>query len=307
MLAPMQGLTNRALRGLFAERYKPDVLFTEFVRVGKGKKNNISANDRLEAAPGDSGLPLVVQLIGNDREALGRAALLVQELGAVHLNINLGCPFGRMGSNSAGGSLLRDEEGLANILGGLRPLIAGSFSVKFRAGFDDPGQTLSLVKLFEDCGVDYLILHPRTVAQQYSGRADHRITAEVVKATGLPVIANGDIFTAAEGHRVLAQTGAAGLMLGRGAIGDPFLFARLRGNYPAVSTPEARRVEVREYLQELLRRYQVLFCGERQILAKMKDVIRQVTDPELATLVQRLKKSKTLLKFEEVLADVDWD
>ena len=307
MLAPMQGLTNRAMRGLFIERFKPDVVFTEFVRVRKGVKHNISANDRLEVTQEDSAVPLVVQLIGNEREALVRAAHTVQELGAVHLNINLGCPFGRMGANSMGGALLRDHDGLAKILADLRPVIAGTFSVKFRAGFDDPGQALSLVKLFEDCGIDYLIIHPRTVAQRYSGQADHRITAEVVKATALPVIANGDIFTAAAGHRVLAQTKAAGLMLGRGAIGDPFLFERLRGNYPAVSSVLERRVELQEYLMEILRRYQEIFCGEQQVLSKMKEVLNQVVDLEFATLVRDLKKSKNLQGMTQLLVDFQVD
>ena len=111
----------------------------------------------------------------------------------------------------------------------LRDAVAGTFSVKMRAGYDDPQQVFSLLPLFESAGVDFLILHPRTVVQEYAGLADHGITAGVVAATRLPVIANGDIRTVADGQRVLRLTGAAGLMLGRGAIADPLLFQRLRG------------------------------------------------------------------------------
>lgn len=91
MLAPMQGLTNRALRALFIERVRPDVVFTEFVRVKASAKKNITENDRQEVVSTAGGVPLVVQLIGTDTEALLAAANTVQELGAEHLNINLGC------------------------------------------------------------------------------------------------------------------------------------------------------------------------------------------------------------------------
>jgi len=301
MLAPMQGLTNRGLRGLFIERVRPDVVFTEFVRVKVSTKKNITANDRQEVVSTEGGVPLVVQLIGTDTEALLAAANTVQELGAEHLNINLGCPYGRMTSQTAGGALLREPVALARMLAALRREIRGSFSVKVRSGFDDPAQIFSLLTLFADSGIDFLVVHPRTVKQMYSGAADHGVTAEVVLQTPLPVIANGDIFTAAIGHRVLAETGAAGLMLGRGAIADPLLFERLRGRCPGESAPDAKVAELRDYLQALLIRYQALFCGEHQILCKMKEVLCHVHDPEVAGLARQLKRSKSLAQFGELL------
>jgi len=302
MLAPMQGLTNRALRGLFVEWSRPDVVFTEFVRVKSSARKNISASDRLEVSSENSGVPLVVQLIGSDLEALRTAAATVQGLGAAHLNINLGCPFGRMSNNAAGGGLLQRPEDLAAIVSGLRQCIRGGFSVKVRAGFDDPAQLYALLGMFADCGVDFLIVHARTVKQRYSGAADHRITAEVVRRSPLPVIANGDIFTVEEGRRVLLETGAAGLMLGRGAIGDPFLFSRLRGDYPEFSSHEERRAELQRYLQELLGRYREIFCGDQQILCKMKEVLCYVNDPDFSGPVRRLKRSRSLADLVAHLA-----
>lgn len=304
MLAPMQGLTNRALRGLFIERVRPDVVFTEFVRVKASARKNISANDRQEVVSSAGQVPLVVQLIGSDAAALLAAAATVQELGATHLNINLGCPYGRMTGNACGGGLLRDPERLAPILRDLRAAIHGSFSVKARAGFADPHELLDLLGLFEECGVDFLIVHPRTVKQQYAGQADHQVTAAVVRRTRLPVIANGDIFTAAEGHRVLAATNAAGLMLGRGAINDPLLFERLRGNAPAAPDPATRRAELQTYLQELLHRYQALFCGEQQVLCKMKEVLSQVQELDAQRPVRQLQRSRNLAQFVERLASL---
>lgn len=302
MLAPMQGLTNRALRGLFVETVRPDVVFTEFVRVQAGARRVLPATGRAEVLGRSGGVPLVVQLIGADAEALVAAADMVQELGGEHLNINLGCPYGRMTGNSAGGALLRDPVGLAKLLARLRRHVEVGFSVKVRSGFDDPGQVLSLLPVFEDCGVDFLIIHPRTVVQKYSGPADHRITATAVRDSKLPVIANGDIFTVADAERVTAQTGAAGLMMGRGAIADPLLFKRLRGEYRAVSEPAERCRELREYLLALLPRYRDLFCGDQQILCKMKEVLSQVQEPDLAKPVRSLLRSRKLSFFVEQLA-----
>jgi tRNA-dihydrouridine synthase B len=301
MLAPMQGLTNRALRGLFIDRVRPDVVFTEFVRVKASARKNIAVNDRHEAASAEGGVPLVVQLIGNHTEALLTAANTVQALGAKHLNINLGCPFGRMTGNTAGGALLREPVALSRMLDLLRREIKGGFSVKVRSGFADPEEIFSLLGLFADCGIDFLIIHPRTVKQRYTGDANHTITAEVVRQSTFPVIANGDIFSEATGRRVLAETGAAGLMLGRGAIADPLLFERLRGRYPRSSDPAGKVEELREYLLELSGRYHALFCGEQQVLSKLKKVLCYAHAPEVYPLVHQLKRCKSLSCFRELL------
>lgn len=302
MLAPMQGLTNRALRGLFSQWVRPDVVFTEFVRVKASARKNISANDRREICAADGEVPLVVQLIGADTAALLAAARTTQELGARHLNLNLGCPYGRMTGNTAGGALLRDPASLTRMLNALRREIGGSFSIKLRAGFDDPEEIFSLLGPLADCGIDFLILHPRTVRQLYTGAADHRITARVVRQCPVPVIANGDIFTAAKGREVLAETGAAGLMLGRGAIADPLLFSRLRGSYQAESIPAEKQAELRHYLLELGKRYRLLFHGDQQVLVKLKEVICQVHDPDLLPLARELKRSKGLSDLLRILS-----
>jgi len=304
MLAPMQGLTNRALRSLFISRVRPDVVFTEYVRAQADIQKCISDNDRQEIESGCNTTPLVVQLIGSNINFLVGAANTVQELGAEHLNINLGCPYGRMTTNTAGGALLKAPADLPLMLKSLRETISGSFSVKVRSGFDDPSQLLSLVPIFEDCGIDFLIVHPRTVQQQFNGLADHNVTAAVVKKTSLPVIANGDIWTVDDGDRVLSQTGAAGLMLGRGAIADPLLFERLRGKHAVLSSPEQRAEELQDYLQELFTRYQELFCGDQQVLWKMKEVLSFIKDPGFSKQIRKLKKTKSPNNFSELLSKI---
>jgi tRNA-dihydrouridine synthase B len=301
MLAPMQGVTNRALRALFINRVRPDVVFTEFVRARADIQNCISDSDRREIDTRCTTTPLVVQLIGSNIDFLVAAAETAQELGTQHLNINLGCPYGRMTKSTAGGALLKDPADLPLMLKSLRKTIVGSFSVKVRSGYEDPAQLLSLITIFEDCGIDFLIVHPRTVQQQFNGLADHNVTAAVVRQTSLPVIANGDIWTVADGDRVISQTGAAGLMLGRGAIADPLLFERLRNNYPVLSTPEQRAEELRDYLQELLASYQELFCGDQQVLWKMKEIVALITDPCFSKQMRKLKKAKSLSEFSSNL------
>ncbi|MEJ2200698.1 MAG: tRNA-dihydrouridine synthase family protein, partial [Desulfuromonadaceae bacterium] len=281
MLAPMQGLTNRAMRALFADWVSPDLLFTEFMRVHAGSaRRRLAPSDRKEIAAAEGGIPLVVQLIGHGCEALVAAAMDAQESGARHLNLNMGCPYGRMSTGLTGGGMLRRADLLETLIPALRKVVTGSFSIKLRAGYDDPRQIFSLLPLFEEAGVDFLIVHPRTVVQEYGGRADHALTAEVVAGTRLPVIANGDIRSAADGQRVLQQTGAAGLMLGRGAIADPLLFERLRGRVSAEPSRQERALMLRRFLQELLERYRQLFCGDAQVLAKLKAVLTPMDDPD---------------------------
>ncbi|WP_373694400.1 tRNA dihydrouridine synthase [Geobacter sp.] len=305
MLAPMQGLTNRALRALLIDWVRPDTVFTEFMRVNpRGSRQPIRAGDLREVAAAEEGVPLVVQLIGHDREALVDAAQAAQEAGAVHINLNLGCPYGRMTSGLTGGGMLRRPEVLEELIPALRRAIAGTFSVKLRAGYDDPGQVTGLLPLFEETGVDFLVLHPRTVVQEYTGRADHAVTARVVQQTRLPVIANGDIRTAADGLRVLRETGAAGLMLGRGAIADPLLFERIRGRAGAEPDRNERQEMLRRYLGELLTSYCGVFCGDTQILGKIKGVLATMDDPDLAKTLKQLKKTRTVRAFAAILDEI---
>lgn len=298
ILAPMQGLTNRALRSLLGEWVKPDIMFTEFIRVRPGSRKPISPVDRLEAGSVSENIPLVVQLIGQDTEALVATARAAQQDGAVHLNLNLGCPFGRMNSGSAGGALLKHSAGLDQRLASLRACATGSLSVKVRSGYDDPEQIFALLPLFENCGIDFVVLHPRTVVQKYGGQAEHELTTRVVRSTRLPVIANGDVTTAAEGHEVLARTGAAGLMIGRGAIRDPLIFQRLRKAAPAEPSRIERAAELQYYIAELTRRYQEIFQGDSQVLNKLKTILNMLREDRLfGQQIRGILRAKNLADF----------
>ncbi len=301
MLAPMQGLTNDALRASYIERYSPDVVFTEFVRVQSRARKGIGRQDRDEIVAHTAAVPLVVQLIGNSGTALAAAASYLENHGCRDLNLNLGCPYGRMTTGATGGELLNEPEQLREVLIALRRAVHGSFSIKCRAGYSDPRQIFELLPFYEEIGIDYLILHPRTVEQKYTGIADHTITAEVVTSTSLPVIANGDINSPDIGRWLLNEAGAAGLMLGRGALADPWLFQRIRGELPDTADEQQRRRTVFEQLSDLLPRYLVKFCGERQALMKLKDLLNFIPDESLQRDLGKLKRTTTVARFRALL------
>lgn len=304
MLAPMQGLTNRAMRAMFIDWVRPDVVFTEFMRVSNVSRKRLIRNDLTEAGSATGGVPLVAQLVGNDIEALVAAARNAEAAGARHINLNMGCPYGRMTTSATGGAMLQQPEQLHAIIPALRQAITGSFSIKMRAGYSDPEQVFSLTSLFEDSCVDFLVLHPRTVRQKYAGTADHSITARLVRQTSLPVIANGDIRTARHGLEILETTGAAGLMLGRGAIADPLLFTRIRDRKLAEPVPAETALMIRKYMSAVLERYRQLFCGEQQVLDKAKNVLAFLDQPEFARPIGKLKRTRSLAAFADLLEQV---
>ena len=301
MLAPLQGLTNRATRALFIDWVRPDVVFTEFMRVSSVGRKHLSRNDLKEAASTTGDVPLVAQLVGNSGKALVDAARHAEAAGARHINLNLGCPYGRTASGASGGAMLQYPDLLAEMIPALRMAISGTFSVKLRAGYSDPEQIFALLPLFAKADVDFLIIHPRTVVQKYTGAADHTITGRVVRETAIPIIANGDIRTAGKGLRLLEETGAAGLMLGRGAIADPTLFERLRNRSTGDPTEAETATMLHRYLTDLLGRYRTLFCGERQILDKVKNVLSFIEITPFSSQITKMKRVNNIADLSALI------
>jgi len=299
----MQGVTNRALREVFGRFARPDVLFTEFVRVRPGAKELITNNDLVEACATVSDIPLVVQVIGSADDGVVQATRDLVERGVQHINVNMGCPFGRMTSVLAGGGMFRHPETVGPLLSELRAIVPGSLSVKTRTGIDDPRELFDLLPAFESAGLDFLVVHTRTVNQKYRGEADHELTRELVEATSLPLIANGDVRDAQGAASVLEHSGAAGLMIGRGAVADPLLFERIRGNVPPRPTGEERKRELAQHFERLLRAYSDVFCGDAQILSKLKETLAHVDDEELARWLKALKKQKRVAGLAALLAE----
>ena len=297
MLAPMQGITNLAMRMVQAEIAAPDVVFSEFMPVSRTSRRRIARRDMAEVTGHALNIPLVTQLVGHCPDALGEAAAILQDKGIEHINLNLGCPYGRMNGGNSGGRMLQDIEQVKVCLKVLRSMVRGSFSVKVRSGYSDPGQIMELLPVFEEHGVDFIVLHPRTVVQKYAGSADHDLTAAVVAQSQIPVIANGDIADAAHGIAVQRKTGAAGLMLGRGAIADPWLFRRIRHNQCGLVPPAERRQQLYEYISRLALEYSKTFCGEQQVLAKLKNVLEFIQDEDLCRWRGKTRRTKSMQAF----------
>lgn len=303
LLAPMQGLTNRGLREVFGTTVRPDVLFTEFVRVRPGAKTPVANSDFIEATTEVPGIPLVVQVIGSADEGVVEATRDLVSRGVQHINVNMGCPWGRMTSVLAGGGMFRAPETVEPMLRELREIVPGSLSVKTRTGIDDERQIFDVMPAFDAAGIDFLVVHSRTVKQKYTGSANHDLTKEIVERSGVPVIANGDVTTVADAERVMEQTGAVGLMLGRGAIADPLLFNRIRGAAPAQPTGAERRRELATHLSLLLDSYETIFHGDAQILAKLKSVVALISDADQARWCKVLKKQRRVAGVRHLLND----
>ncbi len=303
LLAPMQGVTNRGLREVFGTTVVPDALFTEFVRVRPGSATPVTNADFIEATTEVPGVPLVVQVIGSADEGVVQACQDLVSRGVQHINVNMGCPWGRMTSILAGGGMFSAPETVEPMLSELREIVPGSLSVKTRSGIDDERQIFEVMPAFEAAGIDFLVVHSRTVKQKYTGAANHDLTREIVERSGVPVIANGDVTTAVGAAEVVEATGAAGLMLGRGAIADPWLFNRIRGTAPDKPNGEERRQELACHLSMLLSAYETIFHGDAQILAKLKSVIAMIPDPDQARWCKSLKKQKRVLSLRTLLND----
>jgi len=297
----MQGVTNRGLREVFGTTVRPDVLFTEFVRVRPGAATPVTNVDFIEATTEVPGVPLVVQVIGSADEGVVQATRDLVSRGVQHVNVNMGCPWGRMTSILAGGGMFRAPETVEPMLRELRQIVPGSLSVKTRSGIDDERQIFDVMPAFDAAGIDFLVVHSRTVQQKYTGAANHDLTREIVERSGVPVIANGDVTTVAGAAQVMERTGAAGLMLGRGAIGDPWLFDRIRGVAPERPAGEPRRRELARHLSLLLASYETIFHGDAQILAKFKSVVALIPDPDQARWCKSLKKQKRVLSLRSLL------
>lgn len=240
-LAPMQDVTDLPFLRLVAERGGADLYFTEYFRVHATAQ--LERNTLRTITENPTGRPIVAQLIGNDPVSLARAARELQRYPVAGIDLNLGCPAPIVYRKCAGGGLLREPELVDRILGVLREAVEVRFSVKTRIGFDDPAVFERFLEIFSRHRLDLLTVHGRTVKEMYGPRVHHdRIAAAVraMGAVGCPVLANGGVDSVAGGLEVLRVTGAKGLMIGRGAIRNPWLFGQIRaaweGTEPWVPT-----------------------------------------------------------------------
>ena len=225
-LAPMQDVTTLQFWRVIARYGGPDAYWTEYFRVHGDSRPEKWILDSITKNP--TGKPVVAQLIGNDIPALVRTAKELQQYPVAAIELNLGCPAPIVYRKCAGGGLLREPQKIDAILGALRDAVTIPFTVKTRIGFESPAEFDALLPLFAKHPIDLLTVHARTVRQMYRPGVRYDLIARAARELRCPVLANGNVHSAAHAQAVLAETGARGLMIGRGAIRNPWLFEQIR-------------------------------------------------------------------------------
>jgi len=245
----MQDVTTLQFMRVIDRHGGPDVYWTEYFRVYKDSRPEKFILESITKNP--TKRPIIAQMIGNDIPALVRTAKILQELPVAAIDLNLGCPAPVVYRKCAGGGLLREPKKIDAILGALREAVTIPFTVKTRTGFDSPEEFDVLLPLFARHAIDLLTVHARTVKQMYRPGVRYDLIARAAAEMHCPVLANGNVYGAAQAKQLLAETGVRGLMIGRGAIRNPWMFdqirAELRGD--PIQLPDGRAVLA--YIREL--------------------------------------------------------
>ena len=248
-LAPMQDVTDLFFMSVIDCYGSPDYFFTEYFRVydnsGLDKKTLRSITEN------STDRPIFAQLIGESIPDLVRVAQTLSQYPIAGIDLNMGCPAPRIYRKNVGGGLLRDPEKVNRILGELREAVAGRLTVKMRIGFDDAANFDQLLDLLNRYNIDLLSLHGRTVKEMYHSAVHYDLIAHAVQRVDCPVLANGNVTSANAALAVLSQTGAAGIMVGRAAIRNPWIFKQIRQALSDQPVSIVSLAEVRDYIEQL--------------------------------------------------------
>lgn len=281
----MQDVTDLAFMRVISHYGPPDLFFTEFFRVhaqSRPEKHILRSIDE-----NTTGRPIFAQLIGEDLGHLARTAQELLRHNIAGIDLNLGCPAPKVYKKNVGGGLLRDPERIGEILGCLRAVIPGLFTVKMRIGFEDTQPLDRVLDLINEHRVDLLSVHGRTVKEMYRSEVRYEFIAHAVTRAHCPVLANGNVTSAPKAATVLAQTRAAGVMIGRHAIRNPWIFRQCRERFAGLPVAAITLADVREYIERLYRATQVEGLAERLHVNKMKkylNFVGQSVDSEGAFL-----------------------
>ena len=257
-LAPMAGVTDAAYRQICAE-LGAGLTYTELVSAKALCYQDKKSRQLLMPFPGET--PFVAQIFGSDVTCMAEAAQIAAEAsGADILDINMGCPVGKVVSGGDGCALMKDPEKAARIAEAVVKASPVPVTVKMRRGWDRGSiNAVELAKMLESVGVAAVAVHGRTRVQMYGGAADWTTIAQVKAAVSIPVIANGDVFSGADAVRILKRTGADMAMIGRGCFGNPWIFqeaaAALAGEPIPARPPLAERCDTAVRQIELAAKY----------------------------------------------------
>lgn len=297
VLAPMQDVTDLPFMRVLARRGAPDWFVTEYFRVHP--ESRLDRYILRSIDENETGRPVFAQMIGRDIPSLIRTARELEEHPVAGIDLNLGCPAPIVCRKDAGGGLLRDPEMVERIIGELRGAIRGRFTVKTRVGYHDASEFSRLLAIFRRHAIDGLTIHGRTVVERYATPVHPDCVKMAAEEMPCPVIANGNVVDVATGISYHAKTNAAGLMVGRGAIRNPWIFRQLSEAFgkEAVFSPTRRDLlgYVRDLYDEIAReteRFDPLGHVQR-----MKRPLVYISHGLDETFEQRIRRAKTPEEF----------
>jgi len=299
-LAPMQGVTNISFMKVVNACGCPDYFFTEYFRVTRTSR--LETHILRSITENETGRPVFAQMIGEDIHHLKRTATDLRRYEVAGIDLNMGCPAPKVYRKNVGGGLLRDPVKVDAILGALRDGIDGLFTVKMRIGFDSTEHLEQLLGLINKHGVDLLSLHGRTVKEMYRSEVHYDTIAEAVRSVRCPVLANGDVTSATKAQEILHRTGAAGVMIGRSAIRNPWIFKQVRAQFAGEPVPRVSMVEVRQYVDRLFRATHAEGIREEAHVSRMKgflNFVGQGIDAE-GRFLHEMRRTRTVSSLFEV-------
>lgn len=248
-LAPMQDVTDLAFMQMLSEYGCPDYYVTEYFRVYAN--SNLDKKILKSITCNTTGRPVFAQLIGESIPDMLRIAEQLTQYPIAGIDLNLGCPAPRVYRKNVGGGLLREPETIERIFDALRSQISGLFTVKMRVGFDSTDNFERLLQLINQYQIDMLSLHGRTVKELYRGEVHYDLIQQAVQTVNCPVLANGNITSYLKAEQVLQETGAAGVMIGRSAIRNPWIFQQIRDRFAGNPVAVTTLADVYRYIQHL--------------------------------------------------------
>ncbi|WP_234042033.1 tRNA dihydrouridine synthase [Persicirhabdus sediminis] len=248
-LAPMQAITDLPFMRVMQQFGGPDYFVTEYFRVHE--HYHLEKKILASIVDNDTGRPVFAQMIGQDIDALVRNAKDLMNYPVAGVDLNLGCPAPVVCRKDAGGGLLRTPARVDEILGRLRDAIDGKFTVKTRIGYTSHDEFEQLLEIFNRHELDLLTIHGRTVLERYQTPVHDDCVRRAVEVMDCPVIANGNVVDVTTARGYLQKTGAAGLMIGRGAIRSPWVFEQIRQDLAGQPIKQVKRSDLLEYIQLL--------------------------------------------------------
>ncbi len=244
----MEGITTAPIRALLASYGPLGLVCTEFVRVAGDSVSKRHLAAQVKKVPG---VALSVQIMGNDAALMAEAAGVMAEAGADVVDVNLGCPSKTAARKGVGAALLKDRVALGHLLRTMRAAVPGLFSAKLRAGFEQSDDALENARVVEESGADFLAVHPRRRIDFFEGTADWRIIRLLRQELSIPVIGNGDVWYAADALRLLEETGSDGVMIGRPALRNPWIFRQIAELMAGVTPFAPTGADIARHLERL--------------------------------------------------------